>query len=214
MNAVSELGKLIVSEGDPGGDLREEREDSLSGVTSDDWNVDVLDTEALGFGYKGVGTDDVEGGDTHNLAFVVDASCFEDFRTDWDSGIDGVGDDVDDGGWAMFGDSFAESLDDAGVDVEEIVSGHAWLTWHTCWDDDEGSAGEGSGELVRSGVTGDLGWSVAMREISCDPGNVADIVERKLCNGVVHLEEHREGLADATSSTQDSDFAGFNERDG
>jgi hypothetical protein len=76
---------------------------------------------------KGLGTNDIEGGDTEKTLGVKDSLGLEDFGGDWDGRVDGVGDDEDISFWCDVGNGFDEAFDDTGVDVEEIITGHSWL---------------------------------------------------------------------------------------
>ena len=77
--------------------LGEEGQDGDASMAADHRDVHVLEGEALELGDKGVGADDVEGGDSDDLLGVVDAGGLEDLGGDGDGGVDGVGDDVEDG---------------------------------------------------------------------------------------------------------------------
>ena len=50
----------------------------------------------------------------------------------------------------------AEALDDAGVDVEQVVAGHARLAGHACGDDHQVAVLQRHRQLVSAGVAGDL----------------------------------------------------------
>lgn len=78
-------------------------------------------------GDEGLGADDVEGGDTEEALGVEDTLGLKDLGGDGDGGVDGVGDDEDEGLGGDIGDDLDEALDDTGVDVEEIITGHSWL---------------------------------------------------------------------------------------
>ena len=67
----------------------------------------------------------VKSGDAEQLLGVEDAGGFEDLGRDGNGAVDGVGDDEDVGVGAVGGDAFDEVADDAGVDLEEVVTGHA-----------------------------------------------------------------------------------------
>lgn len=84
----------------------------------------LLAGELLG---EGLGTDNVEGGHTEEALGVKDASGFEDLSGNGDGGVDGVGDDEDEGLGAELGDALDEVPDDAGVDLEEVITSHTRL---------------------------------------------------------------------------------------
>ena len=116
---------------------------------------------------------DVERGDAEQLRWVEDARVLEDFGRDGHRAVDGVGDDEEVGFGAEFGGAFDEVADDAGVDLEEVIAGHAglawvdgvldgsvlWenggegLTWDTGWDDNHIGAGEG---LLHASILGQV----------------------------------------------------------
>lgn len=79
---------------------------------------------------EGLGTDDIESGDTKELLGVKDTSGLEHLSGDWDGGVNGVGNDENVGLGAVLCDTLDESLDNAGIDLEEIVTGHAGLAWY------------------------------------------------------------------------------------
>ena len=56
----------------------------------------------------------------------------------------------------MLGDGLANGLNNTGVDVEEILAGHARLPWHTSRNENHVSTLEGTGQLIRPSVTLDL----------------------------------------------------------
>lgn len=77
---------------------------------------------------EGLGTDDVEGGNTEELLRVEDTGLFQDLGSDWDGRVDGVGDDEDVSLGGVLCDALDEALDNAGVDLEQVVTGHAGLS--------------------------------------------------------------------------------------
>lgn len=110
--------------------MREQRDDRLAGVTTDDRDDGLawvtLAGDAL---HEGLGTHDIEGSDTEELLWVELAGLLEDLGGDRDGRVDWVGDDEDVGVRAGGGNALDEALDDAGVDLEEVVAGHAWLAY-------------------------------------------------------------------------------------
>lgn len=95
------------------------RDSGLAGVT--------LSTS--GILHESLGTDDVEGGDTEQLLGIELASLLQHLGGDRDGAVDGVGDDQDVCVGSIFGDALNKTLDDAGVDLEEVVTGHARLAY-------------------------------------------------------------------------------------
>ena len=113
-----------------------------------------------------------ESGDTVDSG-SINAELLVDLGGDWDSRVDGVADDTDDGVGGGLGAGSGELGDDGGVGVEtedvletvvsysnlQIVSGHAWLSWDTGGDENDISALDGflHGGGVRADESGDSG---------------------------------------------------------
>ena len=128
LDAVDKSVVLVGGDLDGGGDLAEERDNGLSGVPTNDGNGKLLGVGlASDLGDKGLGTDDVEGGDTKEALGVEDTLGLEDLGRDGDSRVDGVRDDEDESLGGNLGSDFDQALDDSSVDIEEIVTGHARL---------------------------------------------------------------------------------------
>ena len=72
-----------------------------------------------------------------SLLGVKLASARQDFGGDGDGAVDGVADDEDVGFGAEVGDALDQALDDAGVDLEEVVAGHAGFPGDTSRDEDD-----------------------------------------------------------------------------
>jgi hypothetical protein len=132
---------------------------------------------------------------------------------------------------AVLGDGSAQRLNDAGVDVEEVVPGHAGLPGHSCGDDDDVGALQRLPELVvpheplhlqeQKPVSSDpvqfrpsqargarragryQGGGVDVGDVGRDAGGAGDIVEGEGGNERVELHEERERLPDATRRAQD-----------
>lgn len=128
LDAVDERGELVGGDGDGWLGLAEEGDDGLAGVATDDGDGGLLGVLGAGdLGNEGLGTDDVEGGDTEEALGVEDTLGLEDLGGDGDGGVDGVRDDENEGLGGDIGDDLNEALDDTGVDVEEVITGHSWL---------------------------------------------------------------------------------------
>ena len=182
-----------VRHGHGGSGLRQERKDGSSGVSTDDRYVDVGDVQAALLGDKGVCADNIERGNTHDLPRVVASSLLHDLSGNRDSRVDWVGNDVDDGVRAVRSDALDKALDDTGVDVEEIVAGHARLSRNSSRDNDKVGTGQGGTERLRSLVRRDLARGIDVREIGGDSrGDVGQIVHCKALNHRVHLEQQGE----------------------
>jgi len=128
LNTVGKSVELVLGNVDSRLGLAEEGNDGLAGVTANDGNDGLrgvlLASDALD---EGLGTDDVEGGDTEELLGVELAGLLEDFGGNGDGAVHGVGDDEDKGLGAVLDNALDQALDDAGVDLEEVVTGHARL---------------------------------------------------------------------------------------
>lgn len=120
--------QLLRGDADAGLSLAEQRNDGLAGVTTNDGDVEVCGVLlASDLSNEGLGTDNIECGDTEKLLGVEDTSGLEDLGGDGNCGVDGVGDDKDVCLGAVLGNALNEALDNAGVDLEQIVTGHTRL---------------------------------------------------------------------------------------
>lgn len=125
------ISGLVVLWGEGWGGQAQEWDDGLARVAADDGDGDGGGVGLSGDGGdKGGGTDDIEGGDAKELLGVKDVVLLENLGGDWDGGVDGVGDDEDEGLGGELGDAGDQVTDDTGVDLEEIITGHSWLA---CW---------------------------------------------------------------------------------
>lgn len=94
--------------------------------------------------------------------------------------------------------------------MERTVTGHAGLTGNTSRDEDDLRVLEGIAEArVRGVVASDGAVGVDVTEVSSDTRGTADVVEGELGNTGVELQEEGEGLANATTSTEDGDLGGL-----
>jgi hypothetical protein len=112
------------------GDLAEQGNNSLAGVATDDGDGSLRGVgqtgELLG---EGLGADNIQSGNTEQALGVEDASGLEDLGGNGDSRVDGVGDDQNESVGAELGDALDQVTDNAGIDLEEVVTGHAGLAW-------------------------------------------------------------------------------------
>lgn len=130
LNPVDESFVLVIGNSDRGGDLAEKGDNRVTGVSTNDGDGQLLRVGLAGnLGNEGLGTDDIEGGDTEEALRVEDTLGLENLGGDGDGGVDGVGDDEDESLGSNLGSNLDETLDDTGIDVEEIVTGHAGLAW-------------------------------------------------------------------------------------
>jgi len=211
LDAVDESIVLVIRNGDGRSDLAEERNNGLAGVATDDGDGELLRVAlANNLSDEGLGADNVEGGDTEETARVEDSLALQNLGRDGDSRVDGVGNDQDEGLGGDLSSDLDQALDDAGVDVEQVVTGHARLAGNTGGDDDDVGILEGSlGALVGGQEAAHFRVGRDVRQIGRDTGGVDDIVERELVNEGRELQEQREGLANATSSTSNDGLDHF-----
>jgi len=120
--------KLVLWDVHGGLGLAEEGHDGLSRVSTNDWDGSLsgvlLANEA---GNEGLGSHNIEGGDTEELLGVEHLGALEHLGGNRDSRVHRVGDDEDVGLGGVLGNSLNEGLYDAGVDLEEIVTAHTRL---------------------------------------------------------------------------------------
>jgi hypothetical protein len=130
LHTLDQVGELVSRDVNSRLGLAEEGDDGLSRVATDDGDGQALGVRlAHDLGDEGLGTNDIEGGDTEQALGVKDSLGLEDLGGDRDSGVDGVGDDENVGFGGNLGDGLDEALDDAGVDVEEVITGHSGFAY-------------------------------------------------------------------------------------
>eukprot|EP00128_Syssomonas_multiformis_P002965 Colp12_sorted_trinity150504_noHs@4722 len=206
LNPGSELLDLLLGEANLGGGLGEEGKDGDTSVATDDGNDDLAGVEALELSNEGAGTDNIEGGHTEDALGVIDTSLLVDLSNDGNGGVHGVSDDANKGLGAVLGASLSKGLDNGGVGVEEVITGHTRLAGNTSGDDDNIAASEGSRKLVSTNVASDLGRGVDVAKISGNTRGVHDIVEGEVGDIRVLLNEEGEGLTNTTRGTENSDL--------
>ena len=97
-------------------------------MTTDDGNDQILGAGLAGdLSDEGLGTDNVESGNTKEALGVEDALGLEDLGGDGNGRVHGVGDDENESLGCDLGGDLDQALDDTGVDVKEIIAGHAGL---------------------------------------------------------------------------------------
>ena len=84
-------------------------------VATDNSHGSVIGGSTSDRSQEASGTDNVQSGDTEDVAGVEDTSLFESLGNDWDGGVDGVGDDEDVSIWSDTGNSGSEVADNGGV---------------------------------------------------------------------------------------------------
>jgi hypothetical protein len=110
--------------------LAEKRYDGLARVATNDRNGGLGRVLLAGdLSNEGLGSDNIESGHTEQFLGIKNTSGLEDLCGDWDSGVDGVGDDEEIGLGAVLGASLDEITNNASVDLKEIITGHARLAF-------------------------------------------------------------------------------------
>lgn len=128
LHTVDKSVVLVGRDVDSGLGGAEEGQDGLARVATNNGDGELLGLGlANNLGNKSLGTDNVQSSNTKEALGVKDLLGLEDLGGDGDGGVDGVGDDEDEGLGGNISNDLNEALDDAGVDVEEIVTGHARL---------------------------------------------------------------------------------------
>jgi len=126
--------KLVLRNVDGRLGLAPQGNDGLAGVTTNDGDGSLAGVALAGdLSDKGLCADNVEGGDTEQLLGVELASGLEDLGGNGNGAVDGVGNDENEGVGAVLGDTLDEVSDDAGVDLEKVVTGHTRLACCESW---------------------------------------------------------------------------------
>ena len=205
LDALGQGIELLLGEGDLGGHLGEEGENGDSGVSTDDGDVNLVDVLLLGLGDEGLGTGHIEGGDTKDAGGVKDSVLLEGLGDNGDGGVHGVGDDEDERLGGVLGDGLSEGLDNGGVLVEEVVTGHAGLPGETSGDHHHMGVLQGNGQVVGD-VAGDLGRGADVGQISGNSWGVHNVVQRQVADLGVLLQKKRQRLANASSGAKNGDL--------
>jgi hypothetical protein len=208
LNTVDESIVLVVGDSDGGRDLAEEGHNGLARVSTDNGDGQLLRLGlASDLGHKGLGADNVKSGDTEEALGVEDVLGLENLGRDGHGGVDRVGDDEDEGLGGDLSSNLDEALDNAGVDLEQVITGHAGLARNASGDDNDVRILEGGlGAIVGWQVSGDFRLRRDVGEIGCDAGGVDNIVESQLVDEGACLEEKREGLTNATGGASNDSF--------
>lgn len=160
-------------------------------------------------GQESRGSEDVQGGDTEQLLWVVDALLLQNFGDNRDGGVDWVGDDQQGGVRCAGGSGLGQVSDDGGVGVEQVVSGHTWLSWDTGWDQDHVGVLQGLGQTVvfrTKALDGGVGWDV--RQVRGDTLAQSQVVQGQVADLVVQLHQEGQWLSNSTGRTQNGHLVG------
>mmetsp|Transcript_110497 Transcript_110497/g.191505 ORF Transcript_110497/g.191505 Transcript_110497/m.191505 type:complete len:265 (+) Transcript_110497:1110-1904(+) len=132
-DAVRQGVTVFVTESEPR--LREQRNDGLPGMTANHVDVDVLGCLTLVRADESLSAGDIQSGNTHNSLGVVATLSFQNLSGDGNSGVHGVRNDANHRLRARRRTGLNKSLDDTGIDVEQVVTGHTRLAGDTGRDD-------------------------------------------------------------------------------
>ena len=83
--------------------------------------------------------------------------------------------------WLLSGTRL-HALDDAGVNLEQVVAGHAGLAGHAGGDDDDIGALERVSQLLLASVARRPGTRVDVTDVGSHAGGAGDIVQRQLAD--------------------------------
>ena len=81
---------------------------------------------------EGLCADDIECGHTEEPLRLEDARIFKNLGSDWYGAVDRVGDDQEVRFGAVSDDTGDQVSHNAGVDLEEVIAGHARFTYANC----------------------------------------------------------------------------------
>mmetsp|Transcript_14046 Transcript_14046/g.30414 ORF Transcript_14046/g.30414 Transcript_14046/m.30414 type:complete len:310 (-) Transcript_14046:238-1167(-) len=190
---LSPLGQsvqLLSTQGNLGCCLREQRQNGDASMATNHRHVHGGNIQALLLGVEGLRTHHIQGGNTQNLALVIDTHLLQGLGSDGNSGIDGVGNNVQHSPRAVLAASSNQVPYNASVDLEQIITGHARLPGNTSWNDDKISTPESISQVVLL-VALDLSLGVDVADIGSNARSATNIVQRKRCNLLVHLHQQR-----------------------
>mmetsp|Transcript_2467 Transcript_2467/g.9634 ORF Transcript_2467/g.9634 Transcript_2467/m.9634 type:complete len:389 (-) Transcript_2467:19-1185(-) len=186
--------------------LRPQREDRDAGVAAHHRDVHLGGLQTVLLGVKRLRAHDVQRGDAEELLGVVHASFLEHLRGDGHGGVHRVGDHVDHRLGAVRRDRVRQTGDNARVDLEQIVAGHAGLAGYARGDDHDVAILQRGAQLGVAGEALHLRGGVDVRDVRGDAGGAGDVVQGKLRDQGVHLHEQAAGLADTAGGAQDGDL--------
>lgn len=117
------------------GSLAKEGNDGLARVPANDRDLDLGRVLQAGiFLSEGLGTDNIQSGDSKEAFGVEDTVFLEHLSGDWDSGVNRVRDDEYKGLGAVLCDSRRQVADNTSIYIEKVVTTHARLA---CWEEFE-----------------------------------------------------------------------------
>ena len=91
MHTLDQISQLVLWDVNSGFCLAEQRDNSLSRVTTNDWDVQALWVLlANDLSNEGLCSDNIKGSNTEKTLGVKDSLCLEDLGGNWDGGVDRV----------------------------------------------------------------------------------------------------------------------------
>lgn len=123
-----------------------------------------------------------------------------------DSRVHGVTDDQEHSIRAVGGTGVSQTLDNTSVGVEQIITSHARLAGNAGRDHNNLAALQSISNLLHTNVTSGLGTSADVGDISSNTRCSNNIEQRQLSNLGIQLQQQSQGLANASTGTQDSDL--------
>mmetsp|Transcript_25796 Transcript_25796/g.53495 ORF Transcript_25796/g.53495 Transcript_25796/m.53495 type:complete len:238 (-) Transcript_25796:214-927(-) len=134
-DAVCESVALLCGEADRRLSLRKERDNGGPSMAANDGHLDLADIVALRLCDECACPAYIQSCDSEQLPGVVNSVLLEDLSCNRHGGVDRVGDNQDARLGADLCAARHQGLDDARIDVEEVVARHTRLAGHTCGDD-------------------------------------------------------------------------------
>ena len=150
-------------------------------MPTNDWHIYINQAEVLLPRQECVGPDHIQGGHPKELLWVINSLLLEDLSSNWDSGVDRVADNMNEGMGGMVSSCRDEGFYYSSVDVEEVITTHARFSGDTSRDDHKVNAFERAGQLSGASEVDDLTRSVQVAQVgssSLDIGNVIEMERR------------------------------------
>ena len=93
--------------------------------------------------HKSISSNNIKHGDSQKTFWIKCASFLENLSRNGNCGVNRIADQVDNSIWATLGNSFAKSLHNPSIDVEQIIPSHSRFPGNTSGDDHKVHAGQG-----------------------------------------------------------------------
>lgn len=211
LDALDQVGVLVLWDRDLWLNQREQWNDGLAGMAANNWDSELLWVSVAGdFGDEGLGSDNVEGGDTKELLGVENIVLLQNLSGNWNSGVDWVGDDENERVWSILSNASNQVLDNASVNLEKIVSGHAWLSWDTSRNDNNVGTGERVLQtIVLWKMASNLALSADVAQVGSNTRRVDHIIQGEVVDIRGELQEQRKWLSNSTACTSNDCFNHF-----